>query len=215
MKLYIGNKNYSSWSLRPWLVLNKFNVPYDEIKLALFSSEFYEALEGLSDTNKVPTLVDGDLTIHESLAIAEYINEVYCNGQAWPKDRAQRAKARALSAEMASSFSALRTALPMNIRASRKVQLEERVLKDVDRIDTIFQLASKSNSGWLFDSWSIADAMFAPVVLRCKTYNIAVSPIAQQYCDKVLACPILKQWIESALLETDILEEDEAGTDIK
>lgn len=215
MKLYIGNKNYSSWSLRPWLVLNKFNVPHEEIKLSLFSSEFYEALEGISDTYKVPTLVDGDLAIHESLAISEYINEAYCSGNAWPKDKAQRAKARALSSEMASSFSALRTALPMNIRASRTVQLEQSVLKDIARIDAIFQLASKSSSGWLFDSWSIADAMFTPVVLRFKTYNVTISPLAQQYCDKVLACPILKQWIEGALLETDILEEDEAGTDIK
>lgn len=211
MKLYIANKNYSSWSLRAWLILNKLNVKHEEVLLKLFTPEFYSALEGVSDTLKVPVLVDEEITVHESLAIGEYISETYCNGLGWPTNTAQRAKARALASEMASSFSALRNALPMNIRAKRQVNIDKEVEKDIARIDTIFQLANKNNGGWLFGQWSIADAMFAPVVLRFQTYDIRLSESAQAYCNKVMACDVLNKWIDDALLEKDIVPQDETG----
>ncbi|WP_181454043.1 glutathione S-transferase, partial [Vibrio vulnificus] len=119
MKLYIGNQNYSSWSLRAWVMFATYNLEVEVEKLALFTPEFYQALEGITPTAKVPTLVDGPCTVWDSLAILEYVNETQLAGKAWPDDRASKAKARALACEMHSGFQALRNELPMNCRAKR------------------------------------------------------------------------------------------------
>ncbi|MDP5212885.1 glutathione S-transferase family protein [Pseudoalteromonas tunicata] len=218
MQLYIGNKNYSSWSLRAWLMLAKSGVSFDEVMLELDTPEFYQTLAPLTPSQKVPLLIDNDITVWDSLAICEYINDAYLNGTAWPEDLAERAKARALAAEMHSGFNALRNEMPMNIRATRHVELSEAALKDIARIDTIFaeqmQQVHRTQGGWLFGQWSIVDCMYAPVVLRLKTYQINLSDDATCYLNHVLASEALKRWIDAALLETTMVQADEAGTDV-
>ena len=213
MQLFIGNKNYSSWSLRAWYLMSKFDVEFSETQLVLDTPDFYSELKKTFAVQKVPALIDGDLQVWDSLAICEYINDAYLSGAAWPKYITQRAKARALSAEMHSGFMALRSEVPMNIRATRKVDLSSEALKDIARIDEIFaQQQDVFPNEWFFGDFSIADAMYVPIVLRLKTYQITLSPEAQQYCDFVMRCPVLQAWITQALTETDIVECDEAGT---
>ncbi len=214
MKLIIGNKNYSSWSLRAWLLIEKFGVQCQEEKLVLDTPAFYRALEGISPTAKVPTLVDADVTVWDSLAICEYINDAYLCGAGWPKDLKVRAKARALAAEMHAGFPALRGEMPMNIRARRSVSLSDAAKQDVARIDAIFAGQWREygeRGGWLFGDFSIADAMYAPVVLRMQTYGAELSADAEAYMQHVLKDASLMRWIEEALQETDIVDADEAG----
>ena len=164
---------------------------------------------------KVPALIDAELTVWDSLAICEYINDAYLNGAAWPSEIAQRARARSLAAEMHSGFAALRNEMPMNIRAKRHVELSEQAKKDIARIDEIFSTQQQSYPNtWLFGEFSIVDAMFAPVVLRFKTYQVELSHAAQVYCQHVLSCPVMQSWICEALKETDIVDCDEAGEEI-
>ncbi|NAW65314.1 glutathione S-transferase family protein [Photobacterium halotolerans] len=217
MQLIIGNKNYSSWSFRGWLMLVQNGIPFNENKLTLFTDSFYRTLEVYSPAAKVPVLIDGDVTVWDSLAICEYINETYCQGRAWPQDNIERAKARAISCEMHSGFTALRNEMPMNCRARRHVELSEAAQNDIARIDQIWRdqmLKYSDNGGWLFGEWSIADCMFAPVVLRFKTYGIEVSELSKRYMDKVQQSAAVKAWLKEALQETDIVPEDEAGTDV-
>ncbi|MDC0611407.1 glutathione S-transferase family protein [Vibrio sp.] len=219
MELYIGNKNYSTWSLRAWMVMRFFNLDFKEKPLSLDTPQFYEELKLVCPSMKVPCLVDDDLTVWDSLAICEYINDKYLSGKAWPGDLARRAQARAIAAEMHSGFMALRAAMPMNIRAERRVDVSESVRKDILRIEDIFAERMRTNNqeindGWLFGDFSIADAMFIPVVLRFKTYRVILEDDAQKYVDFVLNSPVLAEWVEHALSETDIVEADEAGEPI-
>lgn len=215
MQLFIGNQNYSSWSLRAWLIFEQFDIDVQVTKLPLFKPEFYQTLTKVTPTAKVPTLVDGDVAVWESLAILEYVNEQYLAGKAWPEDSKQRAKARAIASEMHAGFTALRNELPMNCRAQRRVELSEAALKDVQRIDEMWsQQMDVYPDQWLFGDWSIVDAMYAPVVLRFKTYDVQLSKLAQAYLEKALQSPAMQVWIAEALLETDIVEEDEAGEDV-
>ncbi|WP_164517639.1 glutathione S-transferase family protein [Pseudoalteromonas rubra] len=214
MKLYIGNKNYSTWSLRAWLMIERYELNFEEVALKLETEGFYKALSGLSPTQKVPLLVDGELVVWESLAICEYINEAYLSGEAWPACPKLRARARALSSEMHSGFLALRAEMPMNIRAQRHVQLSAAAQKDIARIGQIWQAQlseSEGHGGWLFGRWSIVDAMFAPVVMRFITYGIDLGPLAKAYMDKVVTCPTMQKWCAEALLEQDVVPGDEAG----
>ncbi|PSU49145.1 glutathione S-transferase [Photobacterium frigidiphilum] len=227
MKLIIGNKNYSSWSLRGWLMLAKNGLEFEVVQLPLFTKRFYEELSEISPALKVPVLIDQiqdgqiksaqDTVIWDSLAICEYINEQYLSGSAWPQTIQDRAKARSIAAEMHSGFSALRNEMPMNCRAKRTLALSELALKDIARIDQIWseQMSLNTNKidgdGWLFGKWSIADCMFAPVVFRFVTYGVKVSPSAEQYMQRALASTEMQQWLADALTETDIVEEDEAG----
>ncbi|QFT39817.1 MULTISPECIES: glutathione S-transferase [unclassified Vibrio] len=212
MELFIGNQNYSSWSLRAWLIFSQYNLDVKVTKLALFTQEFYKTLEGITPTAKVPALVHQDVTVWDSLAILEFVNEQYLQGKAWPSAAVERAKARAIAAEMHSGFFDLRSELPMNIRARRKVALSEGALQDIARIDAIWsEQAEQYPGGWLFGDWSIADAMYAPVALRFQTYGIALSEGARAYQHKVLASASLQQWLEDASLEEDTVEEDETG----
>ena len=215
MQLFIGNKNYSSWSLRAWYLMRQFDIDFEEKLLALDTPSFYDALAQHFSVQKVPAIIDGDFSVWDSLAINEYINDAYLNGAALPKDLKQRAKSRALSAEMHAGFMAVRSEMPMNIRATRHVDLSEAALKDIARIDEIFsQQQSEFPNAWLFGEFSITDAMYAPIVLRFKTYQTQLSAPAQAYCDHVLSCPVLQTWITQALTETAIVEADEAGTDV-
>ncbi|KTD98771.1 glutathione S-transferase family protein [Pseudoalteromonas sp. CR1] len=216
MELFIGNKNYSSWSLRAWYLMSKFELEFDESQLVLDTPHFYSELKKHFTVLKVPALIDGDLQVWDSLAICEYINDAYLSQAAWPKYVTQRATARALSAEMHSGFIALRREMPMNIRAKRKIILSDDAIKDIARIDDIFskQQVIYPNQ-WMFGDFSIVDAMYAPIVLRLKTYQITLSKAANSYCQHVLACPVLQSWITQALQETDIVDADEAGVDLK
>ncbi|RJX71976.1 glutathione S-transferase family protein [Vibrio sinensis] len=212
MQLFIGNQNYSSWSLRAWLIFSQYNLDVEVVKLKLFTEDFYQTLEGITPTAKVPILVDDGITVWDSFAILEYVNERYLQGNAWPSDVLDRAKARAISAEMHSGFFELRNELPMNIRARRNVDLGDGALKDIARIDAIWaEQAELYPDGWLFGEWSIADAMYAPVALRFLTYGIELSEGAKAYQKKVLASDSLQQWLKDASFEKDIVEEDEAG----
>lgn len=219
MDLYIGNKNYSSWSLRAWLMAAKSGINFNEVLLQLDTDSFYQRLQAVSPTLKVPTLVDGNITVWDSLSICEYINDTYLSGTAWPQDPKQKAKARSLACEMHSGFNAVRNALPMNIRASRYVELTDAVRGDIARIDAIWseQMAefapSNTEGTWLFGDWSIADMMFAPVVMRFLTYGIEVSQASRAYMQHVLSCPEMQMWINAAKAETEIVEADEAGID--
>ncbi len=212
MKLYIGNQNYSSWSLRAWLIFMHYDIDVEIRKIKLFTEDFYNTLEDITPTAKVPTLVGDDVTVWDSLAILEYVNDAYLNGKAWPQSLSVRAKARAISAEMHSGFMALRNEMPMNCRARRKITLSSQTLKDIERIDQIWsEQMEQYPEGWLFGEWSIADAMYAPVVLRTITYGIPLSEKATQYQQKVLKSETMQRWLAEASLETDIVEEDEAG----
>lgn len=212
MKLYIGNQNYSSWSLRAWLIFMHYDIDVEIRKIKLFTEDFYNTLEDVTPTAKVPTLVGDDVTVWDSLAILEYVNDAYLNGKAWPESLSERAKARAISAEMHSGFMALRNEMPMNCRARRKITLSSQALKDIERIDQIWsEQMEQYPDGWLFGEWSIADAMYAPVVLRTLTYGIPLSEKAIQYQQKVLKSETMQRWLAEARAETDIVEEDEAG----
>lgn len=217
MDLYIANKNYSTWSLRAWILLKKFNLDFNEHNLKLETDDFTKTLSNIAPIAKVPVLIDNSITVWDSLAICEYINETYLSNQGWPTDPWHRAKARALAAEMHSGFNSLRNQLPMNIRAKRKVALTQQSLADIARIEQIFSeqhAQFEQQGGWLFGEWGIVDAMYAPVALRFKTYGITLNASASAYMNKVLSCEVLAEWITDALKETEIVAMDEAGEEL-
>lgn len=214
MELLIGNKNYSSWSLRGWWMLKAFKLPFKEIQLSLFTPEFYTAIAKCSPASKVPVLIDGDITVWDSLAICEYVSETYLQDKGWPENPAHRATARAVSCQMHAEFSALRQELPMNCKAKRRVTLSPAAQKDVASIEQLWShlRAQHSDKGpWLFGALSIADIMYAPVALRFITYGINLNPVAQTYLETLYQQPDIQAWIAAAQLETDVVEEDEAG----
>ncbi len=212
MKLIIGNKNYSSWSLRPWLLLSTFKLEFDEIQESLRSAGLKSRLSQYSPTSRVPVLIDESLTVWDSLAICEYVSEKYLDHQGWPKDQALRAEARSICAEMHAGFMGLRSELPMNCRAKRKVELSASALQDIARIDQIWSKCLLDNNGpWLFGEFSIADCFYAPVVMRFKTYGISLSKTASKYQAFFLQHNELNQWVEAARSESETVPEDEAG----
>ena len=205
LELVIGNKNYSSWSLRPWLLMTRFKLPFKEIKLALDTPEFYQRIAGYSPTARVPVLRDGDETIWDSLAICEVINERYLDGKAWPKDLKARAAARSASAEMHSGFAALRSQLPMNChRKSDAYRWQEDADRDILRIQTIWNdLRTGFGAGgeFLCGAFGIVDAMFAPVCVRFKTYGVTLDENAFQYVNTIYSLPAMRAWLAEAKLE--------------
>ncbi len=214
MELVIGNKNYSSWSLRGWLMLEAFELPFKETRLKLFTNEFYQHLAQYNAASKVPVLVDGDVVVWDSLAICEYINERQLDGKGWPAAPALRAQARAVACEMHSGFTGLRNEMPMNCRARRTIEPSTQALADIQRIDQLWSALREQHGTqgeWLFGDFSIVDVMFAPVVLRFMTYGTALSPLSQQYADTLRQHPAMQAWLADALLETEIVDEDEAG----
>ena len=217
LKLVIGNKNYSTWSLRPWLMLSAFAVEFEEVHESLHAQGLSERLGKHSPSNKVPVLIDGEICIWDSLAICEYLSETRLNSEGWPESPKARAEARAISAEMHSSFVALRAELPMNCRVRRKVDLSQAALADVAHIDAIWRRCRQQygrTGPWLFGQFSIADCFYAPVALRFSTYGIPLSKESQSYMDAVLDHPCIIDWVKAACAETEIVKQGEAGIDI-
>ena len=204
--LYIGNKNYSSWSLRPWLLMKHFGIPFAEHMVSVAGREYNAALKPLAGNARVPCLHDDGFQVWESIAIAEYLAERY--PQMWPADPKARARARSISAEMHAGFIALRTAMPMNLKMKLKGKpATPAVQRDIDRIVEIWveartQFAS-GDGPWLFGDFSVADAMFAPIVWRFHIYNVALPPVAATWRDHLLAHPAVREWHAAALLETE------------
>ena len=205
LKLVIGDKQLSSWSLRPWILLRHLGLPFEEIRLPLDTPRFHEEIGRYSPSRRVPALLDGELTVWDSLAICEYLSE-RAGGAGWPVDVAARAVARAVSAEMHSGFAALRSA--WSLRAGDTgldVPLDAAGRADLARIDALWSdclARSRGNGPWLFGGrYCIADAMYAPVVLRFNTYSASLSPPARTYFEHALADPHLREWMDGARRE--------------
>jgi glutathione S-transferase len=214
LTLVIGNKNYSSWSLRPWLMLKGAGLAFEEVNIPLYTDAVdKQRILDRAPSGKVPILIDDGVTIWDSLAIIEYLGERFAQAGVWPADRAARALARSISAEMHSSFMALRGECGMNIhRPVRAKALSADAKADVARIDEIWSDCRKRFGGegpFLFGRFSGADAMFAPVVHRFVTYAIDVSPEARAYIAAVRAFGPFKEWTEAALKETLLIEKFE------
>lgn len=213
MHLIIGNKAYSSWSLRPWLLLKQAGVPFEETVVPLYEEGSRERLLQYSPTGKVPCLIDGDLTIWESLAICEYLAERFPEKRLWPADQRLRAEARTYANEMHAGFGALRQHCPFNARRRLPArQWPVEVERDVARIGEIWTLLRRryGEAGpFLFGDFSIADAMYAPVAIRARTYALSLPPEAQAYAETLWALPAIKEWDEAALLESWVLPGNE------
>jgi len=220
LKLYIGNKNYSSWSMRPWVLLRQAGIPFEEVMVRFDSfdtgSTFKNTVTSKTPTGKVPVLVDGDLSIWDTLAIAEYLAEQFPDKQLWPRDKAARARARSVCAEMHAGFTGLRSACPMNIEASLPDvgalawRDKPGVRADVARLATMWsELLATHKGPMLFGEFSVADAYFAPVCMRLKTYALPVPTEITAYVERVCASPGVKAWIGDALAEKDFLDFEE------
>ena len=208
-RLIIGNKNYSSWSLRPWLLLRHLNLPFEEVWIPFTSAEFKQRVLEYSPAGKVPVLVDGDITVWDSLSIFEYLAECHPALNLWPQAPAERALARSISAEMHSGFMNLRNIMPMNCRKRfpGKGHTPE-VLQDIARIISIWQdcRAKHAASGpFLFGHFTIADAMYAPVVLRFRTYAVGLPAESQAYADAILVLSAMQEWLAAAVAEAQTI----------
>jgi glutathione S-transferase len=214
--LVIGNKNYSSWSLRPWLLMKHSGIPFEEVRVPLYIAGYKETLRKYTPSGKVPVLVDGGFTVWDSLAIAEYLAERYPERQLWPADSTQRAVARSISAEMHSGFAPLRSKMSMNCRGSFPgVGRTVEVAADIERIQRIWTDCRDRFGAigpYLFGTFTIADAMYAPVILRFKTYAVQLTAAARLYADAILALPALQEWIEAAKAETEVIAAFEPAT---
>lgn len=201
-KLVIGSKRYSSWSLRPWLVLKHAGLSFEEISVALRQPTTKHDIAQLSPSGKVPVLITPEVTVWESLAICEYVAEVLPELQLWPADRSERAHARAICHEMHAGFSNLRSHMPMDVCERHPiVDRVPEVAADVARIEEIWHDCRNrygSKGDFLFGTFSIADAMYAPVVTRFRTYDTAVTSTSHHYMDTILALPAVQQWIAGA-----------------
>jgi len=211
MKLLIGNRNYSTWSMRPWLVLAHFDIPFEDEVVQLSGEGWQQVLAERSPTGKVPVLFDGDLVVQETIAIIEYLADLYPEKPIWPADLKQRAQARAASAEMHSEFLSLRSHAPMNLRASHpgRVNLDS-VAKDLHRLETLLGgLLQRSGGPFLFGAFTAADAMYAPVAARIRTYELPVSDVLMSYVEAIYGLPAFQQWRAEAIKEPWIVDDDE------
>ena len=216
LKLVIGNKNYSSWSMRPWLALRASNIAFEEIFIPLYTgSADKDRILSFTRSGKVPCLIDGDVAIWDSLSIIEYVAERFPETKLWPEDRAARAHARSISAEMHSGFLPLRDECGMNLhRPIRGVALSADARANVDRIDQIWSecRARHGESGpFLFGAFGAADAMYAPVVHRFRTYAVDVSPVAKAYMETMQTLPAFVEWTRAGLAETIVIEKFETA----
>jgi glutathione S-transferase len=215
LKLVIGNKNYSSWSMRPWLALRASNIAFEEIFIPLYTDNPADKDRILSFTRsgKVPCLIDGDIAVWDSLAIIEYVAERFPQAKLWPDDRAARAHARSISAEMHSGFLPLRNECGMNLhRPIGSVPLSADARANVARIDQIWsecRTRHGRSGAFLFGAFGAADAMFAPVVHRFRTYAVDVSPLAKAYMQTMIALPAFAEWTKAGLAETLVIEKFE------
>ena len=213
LHLVIGNKNYSSWSFRPWLAMKVAGIAFDETLISLDAPDFKARLMALSGAGKVPVLIDGDVRVWESLAIFEYLAEKFPTAALWPREAAARAHARAGASEMHAGFQPLRRQLPMNVwRRIIPRALEDDAMADVARIEVIWnECRSRFGSGgpFLYGAFGAADAMYAPVVWRFHTYAIEVSATARDYMRAHMALPAWSEWREAAEREPWVLPHDE------
>ena len=203
--LVIGNKNYSSWSLRPWLLMKHRGVAFDEVRLPLDTPEFARGVARWSPSGRVPVLHDGALVVWDSLAICEYVSEAFLDGGGWPSDPGARAVARAASAEMHSGFAALRNSLPLNCRRkATEFAVPSDAQRDIGRIEHIWrECRARYGEGgpFLFGAFSIADAMYAPVVLRFRTYGVRGDDVARRYGETLMSLAALREWLAAAEAE--------------
>lgn len=206
LKLVIANKNYSSWSMRPWVLMTAFNIPFETIQIWLNHPDTAAQIEQYSPSGRIPVLLANEGAIWDTLSICEYLAEQFPDKQLWPKAVAARAMARSICAEMHSSFTGLRSAMPMNIRArfpgkGRTIESQG----DIGRVCEIWEtcLTHSGPNQFLFGDFSIADAFFAPVVMRFRTYDVSLAPALQAYADRVAAHPAVAQWVREALEEKE------------
>jgi glutathione S-transferase len=220
--LVLGSKNYSSWSLRPWILLKHLGVDFDEVVLQLDTEQFHQEIDKYSPTGRVPVLIDGDVRVWDSLAICEYAGEQTARwrgeppgteSRAWPADPAVRAHARSVCAEMHSGFQALRSVCPMNVRAlNARVRMTPALAGDIVRIDRIWSGCRQrfgAAGPWLFGQYTAADAMFAPVALRFRSYGAQLSARSRDYLETVLGDPLLGEWIVAAETEGHVVPHNE------
>ncbi len=220
LKLYIGNKNYSSWSMRPWVLLTQAQIAFEEVVVRFDGftpeSEFKQTLQSISPAGKVPVLQDGALVVWDTLAIAEYVAEKFSEKKLWPQSISARALARSLCAEMHAGFMGLRANCPMNIEASLSEQGaiiwrdKPAVRFDVERIVAMWtQLLEAHGGPMLFGDFSVIDAYYAPVCMRLKTYALPVPKVITAYTERLTSLPGVKAWIDAALKEHDFLDFEE------
>ena len=215
-KLVIANKNYSSWSMRPWVVMTAFGIPFQEIRIPLGQPETGNKIAMYSTSGRLPVLVTRETSIWDSLAICEYLAEQFQEKNMWPQDMVARALARSICAEMHSGFTGLRNAMTMNIRARLPGRgRSPEAQGDIGRICEIWEtcLANFGHYQFLFGDFSIADAYYAPVVTRLQTYGVFLAPALQAYADRVLAHPAVAQWVREAEAETEVIERYEPWPD--
>ncbi len=202
MKLIIGNKTVSSWSLRPWILMKHFNIPFEEILVKLDLPDTTTNIMKFSPTRKVPALVDGDFVIWESAAIMEYLNEKFPEKKMYPANIRDRAIARALSMEMHAGFSKMREILSFNVKKSYSNFNFGEAQSDIDRVKKIWSERLKVSGGpFLFGEFSIADAMYAPVVGRFKTYGVPTDGLVKSYCESIMNLPAMQEWYDGAMKE--------------
>lgn len=211
MKLVIGNKNYSSWSLRPWLAMKMAGIEFTEERICLDQPDTKARILAVSSAGRVPVLVDDGLTVWDSLAICEYVNETYAAGRLWPAERAERARARSVVAEMHSGFTAVRGSMSMNIRArlpdkGAAALGRPEVAADVERITTLWtECLERSGGPFLFGGFSIADAFYAPVLTRFRTYGVPLSGLLSAYSERIFALAPMAEWVAAAEAEIEDL----------
>ena len=220
LQLYIGNKNYSSWSMRPWVLLRQAGIDFEEVMVRFDGfgpeAQFKQLIAPINPVGKVPVLVHDGLVVWDTLAIAEYVAEQFPEHALWPSERTARARARSLCAEMHSGFAALRSACPMNIEAhlpevgALALRDKPGVRADLQRLTTMWsQLLAEHGGLMLFGRFSVADAYFAPVLMRIRTYGLPVPDDVAAYVERVCALPGVKAWIEGALAERDFIDFEE------
>jgi glutathione S-transferase len=211
LRLVIANKNYSSWSMRPWLVLKHFGIEFEEIKFSLNDPEWASKVGRYSPALKVPVLMAGEFPVWETLAIIECLAEKFTEFEIWPGAPKPRARARSICAEMHAGFQALRNHWPMNISADLPGHPgDAAVAKDLKRICDLWQETLAASGGpFLFGRFCAADAMFAPVVMRFHTYHVELPVLAQRYCDRVRSDHAVAEWVAGALLEDEYVADDE------
>ena len=207
--LVIGNKNYSSWSLRPWLLLRQFGVAFDERRIPLDTPQFHDEIRQWSPSGRVPVLHDDGLVVWDTLAICEYANERWLDGRGWPRDVAARAQARSAAAEMHSGFGALRAQLPMQCdRLPRTGRWDAAAQADIDRMQALWGQLRSDHGGdgrFLCGAFGIVDAMFAPVAVRFRGFGVALDAVCAAYCEALHALPALQEWIAAACVESERL----------
>lgn len=213
LTLIIGNKKYSTWSLRPWLVLKMAKADFEEHRVALYTAETKAQLAGQSPTGKVPALIHGEVRVWDSLAICEYIAELYPEARLWPSDPARRAHARSICAEMHSGFQALRSTLPMNLSAARAQSwFPQDVRGEISRIKAIWTECLERAGGegpFLFGHFTIADAMFAPVTQRFRVYGVPLEGIPATYVRTIAELPAVREWEEAGRGEAEVVPQYE------